>query len=200
MRKLYAFNMVTIDGFFEGPERELDWHNVDGEFNEFAVDQLKKADTLLFGRVTYELMSGYWPTAAALNDDPTVAGMMNGFPKIVFSRSLERAKWNNTRLVKDNAAEEIRKLKTQPGKEMAILGSANLISTLLPLRLIDEYRIIINPVVLGRGNPLFKGTDDKITLKLLNTKIFKSGNVLLSYGFDDKGDNLKQIIIGNESK
>ncbi len=187
MRKLYAFNMMTIDGFFEGPERELDWHNVDGEFNEFAIGQLKKTDTLLFGRVTYELMAGYWSAAAALKDDPIVAGMMNDFRKVVFSRTLERAEWNNTRLVKDNAANEIRKLKEQPGQEIAILGSANLVSTLLPLRLIDEYRIIVNPVVLGRGNPLFKGAGDKITLRLLNTKIFKSGNVLLSYGFSDKG-------------
>ncbi len=107
MRKIYVFNLITLDGFFEGPNRELDWHNVDGEFNEFAIEQLNNSGLLLFGRVTYELMASYWPTELALKDDPIVADMMNSIPKIVFSRTLKKADWNNTRLIKDNVREEL---------------------------------------------------------------------------------------------
>ena len=102
MRKVILFNMVTLDGFFEGPNREINWHHVDEEFNEFAIDQLDSADGLLFGRVTYEMMASYWPTPAARTNDPIVAGKMNALPKFVFSRTLKKAEWNNTKLVKEN--------------------------------------------------------------------------------------------------
>jgi dihydrofolate reductase len=181
MRKLFSFNMVTLDGYFEGPNHEIDWHNVDGEFNEFAIEQTGAVDTLLFGRVTYQLMASYWPTPDAIKNDPVVAGLMNRLPKIVFSRTLEKAEWNNTRLVKDQIAEEISKLKQQPGKDLALFGSANLMSTLMQLDLIDEHRIMVNPVLLGSGNPLFKGAKDRLNLKLIKTKVFGNGNVLLCY-------------------
>ena len=116
MRKVILFNMVTLDGFFEGPNGEIDWHNADEEFNEFAVHQVSTADGLIFGRVTYELMASYWPTPAAQADDPIVAEKMNTMPKIVFSRTLNTVGWNNTRLVKGDAAEEISKIKQQPGE------------------------------------------------------------------------------------
>lgn len=173
--------MVTLDGFFEGPNGELDWHNVDEEFNEFAIAQLDSADTLLFGRVTYQMMASYWPTPAAMADDPTVAGKMNGMSKIVFSRTLVNAEWNNTRLVKDNSVAEISKLKQQPGKDMLLFGSADLASALTRAGSIDEYRIMVNPVVLGKGKPLFRGIKDSLRLKLVNTRTFRSGNVLLYY-------------------
>ena len=180
MRKLFAFNMMTLDGFFEGPNQEIDWHNADNdEFNEFAIEQTGSVDALLFGRVTYQLMANYWPTEAAIKSDPIIADLMNRLPKIVFSRTLDRVEWYNTRLVRENAQDEIMNLKSQPGREMAIFGSANLISSLMDV--IDEHRVIINPILLSRGNPLFKDTGDKVQLKLVNVRTFRSGNVLLSY-------------------
>lgn len=181
MRKVILFNMVTLEGFFEGPNREIDWHHVDKEFNDFAIDQLNSADSLLFGRVTYEMMASYWPTPAATANDPIVAGKMNALPKFVFSRTLKKAEWNNTKLVKENIAEEISKLKQQPGKDLLLFGSADMASTLTQLGLIDEYRIMVNPVVLGSGKPLFKGIKDRLELRLVNTKTFGNGNVLLYY-------------------
>jgi dihydrofolate reductase len=181
MRRLFSFNMVTLDGFFEGPDHDINWHTVDAEFNEFAIEQTSAVDALLFGRVTYQLMANYWPTPAAIENDPVVAGLMNRLPKIVFSRTLEKAEWNNTRLVKDHVAEETLKLKQQPGKDLALFGSANLMATLMQLDLIDEHRIMVSPVILGSGNPLFKNTQDKLNLKLIRTRIFGNGNVLLCY-------------------
>jgi dihydrofolate reductase len=181
MRKLIIFNMLTLDGFFEGPKGEIDWHNVDEEFNEFADEQLGSADLLVFGRVTYEGMASYWPTEAGLKDDPIIADRMNKISKLVISRTLKTAEWQNTRLVKENVAEEFSKLKEQTGKNMFIFGSANLGLSLTKLGLIDEYRIIINPVVLGQGKSMFEGIGDRLYLKLISTRNFKSGNVLLSY-------------------
>ena len=181
MRKLYVFNMVTLDGYFEGPNREIDWHNVDEEFNEFAIQEINTRDLLLFGRVTYELMASYWPTPDALKNDPIVANAMNSIPKIVFSKTLKKAEWNNTRLVKENVVQEISRLKQLPGKEIAIFGSSDLAVSLIPHGLIDEVRVMVNPVVLGKGKPLFKGIREKLNLKLLKTKVFESGNVLLYY-------------------
>lgn len=153
----------------------------DDEFREFAVEQLNSADILIFGRITYEGMASFWTTPDAAKNDPIVARQMNSLPKIVFSRTLKEATWNNTRLVKENAAEEVSKLKSQLGEDIGILGSANLASDLIRQNLIDEYRIMVNPVVLGEGRPLFEGIEKKIALKLLRTRNFKSGNVLLYY-------------------
>jgi dihydrofolate reductase len=181
MRKVFLFMMVTLDGFFEGPNQSIDWHNVDEEFNEFAIDQLNELDTLLFGRVTYQGMAGYWPTPFAKEDDPIVADKMNTISKIVFSTTLEEAEWNNTRLVKEHIREEVSKLKQQPGKDIAIFGSSDLAVSLLRMGLLDELRIIVNPVVLGSGKRLFEGIQDQLDLKLLKTRTFHSGNVLLYY-------------------
>ena len=181
MRKVFLFNMTTLDGFFEGTDQDINWHHTDDEFNEFAIDQLNEIGTLLFGRVTYQMMASYWPTESAIKDDPIVAGLMNSLPKIVFSKTLDQAEWNNSRVVKENVAAEVLKLKEQSGKDIAIFGSSDLAVTLAENGLIDEYRIIVNPVFLGHGTPLLKGIKDKIELKLLEAKVFKSGNVLLYY-------------------
>lgn len=181
MRKIFIFNMMSLEGFFEGPNREIDWHTVDGEFNEFAEHQLNEVDILIFGRVTYELMANYWPTETAMTNDPIIANKMNTLPKIVCSKTLKKADWSNTRLVTENIAKEISTLKHQPGKDLAIFGSSDLSATLIQLGIIDEFRIMINPVLLGKGKPLFKGLNDRLKLKLLRTKTFKSGNVLLYY-------------------
>jgi dihydrofolate reductase len=181
MRKVFLFMMVTLDGFFEGPGQDIDWHNVDEEFNEFALNQLNDVDTLLFGRVTYEGMASYWPTPFAKENDPIIADKMNTIPKIVFSKTLDKAEWQNTRLVKEHVAEEIANLKQQPGKDLAIFGSSDLAVSFIQMGLLDELRIMVNPVVLGSGKPLLKGIHDKLNLKLLKTMPFRSGNVLLYY-------------------
>jgi dihydrofolate reductase len=173
--------MMTVDGYFAGVNREINWHQVDDEFNDFAIGQLNSAGTLIFGRLTYELMAGYWPTAEALKNDPIVAEKMNIIPKVVLSRTLDKAEWSNTRLLKDNIRQKVIQLKKKMVKDIFIFGSANLASTLQKLNLIDEYRIMVNPVVLGRGISLFKAMTIRLNLYLLQVKIFKSGNVLLFY-------------------
>jgi dihydrofolate reductase len=173
--------MVTLDGFFEGPNGEIDWHNVDEEFNDFANEQLNSIDILLFGRVTYELMASYWPTPSAAMNDPVIADKMNKLPKIVFSKILTSVEWQNTRLVKENIVEEISKLKQKPGKDLIIFGSSDLVATFIRYGSIDEFRIMVNPVVLGNGKPIFKSINNKLNLKLLKTKSFRNGNVLLYY-------------------
>ena len=181
MRKVIFFMLISLDGFFEGPNHDLNWHHVDEEFNEFAISQLNSVDTLLFGRVTYEMMASYWPTSAAVIDDPIVAIKMNSLPKIVFSKTLSMVDWQNTKLIKNNVIEEISKLKQKPGRDLLILGSSDLAVTFIEHDLIDEYRIMVNPVVLGIGKTLFNGIDSKLNLKLINTRTFISGNVLLYY-------------------
>ena len=181
MRHIIFQMMISVDGYFEGPDRELDWHVVDKDFIDYAIDLLNSVDTLLFGRVTYQMMADYWTTPAAIEDDPIVAERMNFLPKIVFSPTLEKAEWQNSRLVRGNIAEEVTKLKQQPGKDMAIFVSSDLAVALTKLGLIDEYRIIVNPVVLGSGKALFTGLDARLKLTLVETKTFSLGTVLLCY-------------------
>lgn len=181
MRKLYSFQMMTLDGFYEGPNQEFDFWTDDGEFSEFSVGQLSDAGVLVFGRMTYEGMAGYWPTEAAREGDPVVAELMNTIPKIVVSTTLESADWSNTSLVGANVADELSKLKRQPGKDLAIMGSPNLTVSLIGMGLVDELRVMVNPVVLGDGRSLFRSTDHRLPLKLLQTRTFSSGNVLLTY-------------------
>jgi dihydrofolate reductase len=181
MRKLIFFMMTSLDGFYEGAGHSIDWHNVDEEFNEFAIAQLDSVDMLLFGRVTYEMMAAYWPTEMAVKDDPVVAAAMNSKAKLVFSRTLSSVTWQNTRLVKDNIAKEVARVKAQPGKDLIILGSSDLSVTLIEAGLIDEFRVMLNPVALGDGKSLFKGLQNLLKLELIKTRTFKSGNVLLYY-------------------
>jgi len=179
-RKVILFNMITLDGYFEGPNQDIAWHNVDAEFNDFAVDQLQTVGAILFGRVTYEGMASYWPTETALADDPEVTGLMNSIPKIVFSKTLTTADWSHTTLLKGDLAQEVTQLKQQTGKDLFIFGSGNLAARLMRLGLIDEYRLIVNPVGLGQGTPMFP-PGQALKLKLLRSKTFQSGNVLLVY-------------------
>jgi dihydrofolate reductase len=172
---------MTVDGYFEGPNNDISWHNVDAEFNEYAAEMLNSVDTLLFGRVTYELMASYWPTADAIRNDPIVAGKMNALPKIVFSRTLNEVEWNNTRLLKDVVPQEIKSMKQAFGKDMMILGSGTIMSEFARRGLIDGYGIMVNPLVLGSGKPLFDGFKDRLDLKLMKTRSFGNGNVLLYY-------------------
>jgi len=186
MRKVIFFMLTSVDGFFEGAGHNIDWHNVDEEFNEFANEQLSSTDMLLFGRVTYELMASYWPTEQAKADDPEVAGAMNALPKVVVSTTLDKADWENTRLIKDNVAEEVGKLKQQAGKDMIVMGSSDLAVSLAEMGLVDEFRIMVNPVVLGAGKPVFSGIQGRMNLKLLKARTFGNGNVLLYYAPGEK--------------
>jgi dihydrofolate reductase len=173
--------MVTLDGFFEGPGRDIDWHTVDEEFNDFAIQQLQSAGGLIFGRITYELMASYWPTLAAVRDDPVIAEMMNSIPKWVFSRTIDQADWNSTTLIKGEAEVEVPKLKSESDKDLLIFGSANLASSLIPRSLIDEFRLMLSPILLGAGTPLFQDLPQKISLRWLKSRTFANGNVLLHY-------------------
>jgi dihydrofolate reductase len=154
---------------------------VDDEFQELAKAASNSGNTLLFGRVTYELMAGYWPTPEAIKNDPVVAAGLNKAEKIVFSRTLDKAGWNNTRLVKNDMLSEVRKLKQESGKDLTVLGSGSIVSQLAQERLIDEYQILLNPVVIGKGKTMFEGVKDRFSLKLTKTRVFGNGNVLLSY-------------------
>jgi len=173
------WNLVTLDGFFEGPKSwELDWHDSvwGDELEKYSIEQSKSTGMLLFGRVTYEGMASYWPSQKC-----EIADFMNTIPKIVFSKTMKKAEWNNTTLVKGNALEEVAKLKRQPGKNMFVFGSANLSSTLLQHDLFDEINLALAPVILGRGNPLFKASPDRLKMKLLEARPLKSGGVILRY-------------------
>src|SRR5207247_98850 len=160
MRKLIMWNMVTLDGFFEGPKSwDIDWHEYvwGDELEQLSIDQSKSIGILLFGRVTYQGMASYWSTAHG-----EIADFMNSVPKIVLSTTLERAEWKNTRLVKENAAKEVARLKQEPGKDLFIIGSANLSSTLMRDALIDEDRLGRTPVILAEGHPLSKLSEELV--------------------------------------
>lgn len=176
MRTIFAFEMLSLDGFYAGPNDEFDWPNVDEEFFAWSLAQLDRSDTIVFGRTTYEGMSAYWPNAPA--DDPT-AQRMNSLPKVVVSRTLETAAWNNSRIVR--SLDDIAELKRQPGKDIAVFGSFDLTVGLIEAGLLDELRVIVNPIVLGAGKSLLRSTDKRIALTLQDTHRFESGNVLLIY-------------------
>ena len=183
MRKIILMMSVSLDGFFEGPNRELDWHMVDDELHAHFNEELSAMGAFLDGRVTYELMAGFWPTA---DTDPSSTGPMVEFariwrdmPKVVYSRTLERADWNTT-IVRDVVVDEVMELKAQPGGDL-VLGGADLAATFMRLDLVDEYRLYVHPVVIGRGRPLFPASDAMISLELAETRTFGNGVVLLRY-------------------
>ena len=185
MRRLIVFNMISLDGYFVDENGDMSWahsdRSNDAEFNEFVQNNAKGGGELLFGRKTYELMASYWPTPAAMNNDPVVAEGMNNMTKVVFSRTMDKAAWKNTRFVRGNIAEEMRKMKNEPGKDMVIMGSGEIISQLAPEGLIDEYQILVIPIVLGKGRTMFEGIKEKMRLKLVKSRIFLNGNVFLCY-------------------
>jgi dihydrofolate reductase len=177
MRRILVKNHMTLDGFFEGPSREIDWFAFDQQQFDDSLALLNSVDALLFGRTTYEMMRAYWTVAPP---DP-ICDKMNSLPKFVFSSTLQSADWNNTRVISGDIAEETLRLKQQPGGDMVVLGSGRLASLLLERGLVDEYRLYLTPIVLGSGNPLFQQISQKINLKLVNQKIFRSGVVALLY-------------------
>lgn len=181
MRKLVIFNFLTLNGYFEGPGGDLSWHRHGEEESKFASESMGHGAVLLFGRVTYGHMAGYWPTPMAMQQAPVVAEGMNKAEKIVFSRTMAKAEWENTRIIKANMTEEVKKLKTTPGKDLCLLGSGSILTQLAEAGLIDEYQFMVDPVALGSGTSAFSGLGKKLDLKLKSTRAFKSGVVLLSY-------------------
>jgi len=182
MRKLSVFNSVSLDGYFAGANGDFSWaHKQDPEWNAFVAENASGGGQLLFGRVTYQLMVSYWPTPMAAQNDPIVAERMNNLPKVVFSRTLDKASWSNTKLIKGDIAAATRKMKQEPGEDMAILGSGSIVSQLAQEGLIDEYQIVINPIVLGKGKTMFEGIEKSLNLKLTKTRTFGNGNVFLCY-------------------
>jgi dihydrofolate reductase len=185
MRKMFLFMMVTLDGYFEGPNHDLSWHNVDAEFNDFAIRQMMEADTILFGKRTYQLMEKFWPSKDGLEGDPEVADLMNNTPKVVVSTSLKKVteteNWKNIRLIEKNVREELQKLKEQDGKDIIVLASSNLCVSLLEWGILDEIRIMENPVAIGAGTTLFHGLKKRVKFNLVQERTFRSGNALLTY-------------------
>jgi dihydrofolate reductase len=183
MQSVTAFVTTSLDGYFADSSGDMSWaHKSDPEWLEFVSGNASQGGTLLFGRMTYELMIRYWPTPMAKQQNPVVADGMNSAPKIVFSRTLEEATWRNTTLLKADLPGEIHKLKQQAGKGICILGSGTIITQLAEARLIDELQVVVSPIVLGKGKTPFETLKQRLPLKLLKTRSFTNGNVIHYYG------------------
>ena len=182
MRKLGVFNQVSLDGFFTDARGDMSWaHKHDPEWQSFTAENASGEVVLVFGRITYELMAGYWPTPAALEQNRAVAERMNALQKIVFSRSLESVSWTNTRLMQTDIVSATRELKTEPGPDLLIMGSGTIVSQLTEAGLIDEYQVVVNPIVLGDGRTMFSGIRDRREFHLDKARTFRNGNVVLWY-------------------
>jgi len=186
MRKLIVFMHASLDGLAAGPNGEMDWIVVNDEIFGFVEKLISPVRAALYGRVTYQMMEGYWPTAAsqpnASRHDIEHARWYEQVEKIVLSRTLESARQPSTRIVRDDVARQVRDLKQQPGTDIVIFGSPGASHSLMAEGLIDEYWLFVNPVLVGRGMPVFAGLRDKAALKLLESKVFSSGVAFLRYG------------------
>jgi dihydrofolate reductase len=182
MRRVVVFNMVSLDGYFVDGKGDMSWaHKRDAEWNAFASENASGSGVLVFGRITYQLMESYWPTPMAFQNSPAVATGMNDMPKLVFSRTLDKVSWTNTKLMKGDLAIEVRKLKGEEGPDMVILGSGSIVSQLAQHNLIDEYQMALSPIVLGQGRTMFEGLGEKLSLKLTSSRAFGNGTVFARY-------------------
>jgi dihydrofolate reductase len=185
MRKLIVFNLITLDGYFAGVDGNIDWHNVDQEFNDFAVKQTAEFGTIIFGKTTYEMFADFWPKALKdpemSPEDHQIAQIIQDVEKIVFSKSLDDVTWNNSKLLGAINPEDVKRWKQEEGKDMVIFGSGTIVQQMTNLGLVDEYRLLLNPIILGEGKPLFANVEMMHSLKLRDTRTFKNGNVLLTY-------------------
>lgn len=185
MRKVILFMHTTLDGFVAGPNGEMDWINVDDEMFDFAGKQTDQADTALYGRVTFEMMNGYWPTAGeqpnASKHDIEHSSWYNQVQKIVLSRTLDESSLTKTKVISDNLSDNINELKNQEGKNILIFGSATASHSLFSEGLIDDFWLFVNPVVIGQGTPLFKGIIETTKLALVESKAYSCGVVGLHY-------------------
>jgi dihydrofolate reductase len=183
VRKLIVFNHISLDGYIQDANGDMSWAhaNPDAEWNAFVEDNAKGGGMLVFGRVTYELMTRYWPTEMAKQNDPVVAERMNAMPKIVFSRTLKTVTWNNTRLIAEDPVTAIARLKREDGNDMAMFGSGTIVAQLAPAGLIDEFQIVVKPLVLGNGRTMFEGVPMPVPLRQTRVRAFRNGNVVLWY-------------------
>ena len=182
MRKLTVFNFISLNGMYKGPDGGIEWHRHGEEEGEYSAQSLQADDILLFGRITYEMMASWWPSPMAAEAFPEVAAGMNRADKIVFSNTIEAPKWENTTAMSGDIVAQVRDMKAQPGKDMTILGSGTIVSQFSEAGLIDEYQIMIDPVVLGGGTGIFSHMQQSLELKLVGEpRVFKSGTVLLTY-------------------
>jgi dihydrofolate reductase len=188
MRKVYLHMMLSADGYFEGKDHDISWHNVDAEYNRFALEMLRETDIYLFGRRTYELMEASWPAMARdpklSGDNVEIARLINHTHKVVFSRTLEKVEekenWRNVKLAHQVDPEEIRRLKSLPGKNIGV-GGSDLALSFIQAGLIDEFRFTISPIAIGQGTKIFQGLGSRLNLELKKTRRFESGNMLLYY-------------------
>ncbi|KAA1419819.1 dihydrofolate reductase [Mumia zhuanghuii] len=181
MRTVYAFLLTSVDGYHADAGGGTEWFDIDEEFEEYSRSQEGQIDTIVMGRVTFEMMASYWPTPEAYAEDPVVAGFMNDLPKVVASRTMSEHAWGPTTFVPDGIAEHVRSLKEKPGKDIAIFGSSTLVAELLPTGVVDEVRIIVNPVALGQGQSVLGGLAGPVPLRRTGLREFDGGNVLLTY-------------------
>ena len=182
MRRLTVFENVSIDGFFVDAASDMSWaHKHDDEWTAFSRGNAGGDGALLFGRVTYQMMASFWPTPQAARMLPEVAAGMNRMPKFVASRTLDRADWQNTTVLRGDLVGEIRALKASTGPALVILGSGTLVSQLAEARLIDEFQLVVNPVVLGRGRNLFETVEGRLDLRHTRSRSFTNGNLVLWY-------------------
>jgi dihydrofolate reductase len=183
MRKLRVFNGITLDGYFTDPEGGMSWahDHQDAEWGAFSAENAGGHVAFLFGRKTYDMMKNFWPTPRARETAPEVARTMNSSKKLVFSRTLTEATWNNTELLKGDPVAEVRRLKQESGPDLLIFGSGTLVAPLAEAGLIDEYELVLNPRAIGRGRTLFEGVKGMLSFKLTKTRPFKNGNVVLWY-------------------
>ncbi len=180
MRKIIVLSYLSLDGF-TASNGDFDWIIWDDGVNEYYKETQRTTDTVLFGRVSYESLKNYWSTPKASAEDPEMIEFINQTRKVVFSKSLETADWNNSEVLKEIVPNDIEAMKKDSGKDILVIGSGSVVSQLENASLIDEYRFISIPVVLGEGKPYFQNLDDKLKLKFLEMRNFKSGNVLLRY-------------------
>ena len=183
MRKLTVFNHVSLDGYIQDAQGDMSWAHVgsDPEWDAFVEGNARGGGVLIFGRVTYDLMTRYWPTEMAQQNDPVVAERMNAAEKIVFSRRLKKAAWANTRVISEDPVAAMRRLKEEDGEDMAMFGSGTIIAQLAPAGVIDTYQIVVKPLILGSGRTMFEGVRQPIPLRLTQTRSFDNGNVVLWY-------------------
>ena len=182
MRQLFSFVATSLDGFHVDAAGAFDWPNVDEEFHHYSTRQLNDVDTLLFGRVTYEHMAAFWPTAEAEAALPVTTGRMRALRKLVVSSTLTEVTWENSELVATDPVPVVRELLARPGEgDVAVFGSSTLTAGLLEAGVVDELRVMVNPILLGGGTSLFTGLTGRAPLRLARTTSFRNGNVLLTY-------------------
>ena len=180
--KLVVYNAMSLDGYFTDANGDMSWaHKRDPEWQAFVSENASGGGQLLFGRVTYDLMASFWPTPLAAQSNPIVVERMNNLRKFVFSTTLDKVAWHNTTLLKGDLSAEVRKLKQQPGPDIVIMGSGSIVAQLAEAGLIDEYQIVLNPLVVGNGRTLFEGVKRKLPMKLARSRAFGNGNVVLHY-------------------